>query len=219
MFLVYPEKLPCLISTIWTWSRYWAITEVYWSEFLASDLEITGSVPGDFIFCGKLCVWNGFTQPRDDYWAVIWMKNQRLRSRKPRLSAVGTVTLTTRHLSTRKIGINCADKRWPLSRYSSLADQKLRRFFFCFSHITSSSTSFASCHVSFAIFWCCYKEVSFSSHWRESSFHSTLFHSDGSHHSPFLFCWNCEALIVLVMSLCSPLERVRGSKQEHSPVS
>jgi hypothetical protein len=43
-----------------------------------------------------------------------------LRARNPRLTAWGPIALPTRHMSTPKVSINFADKRWQLSRYSSL---------------------------------------------------------------------------------------------------
>ena len=69
---------------------------VQWSEFLATDTEVSGLIPGATRFSEQQWVWNGV---HSGQLRSYLNKKERLRSRKQRLTAVG---------------IRCADHVTPL---------------------------------------------------------------------------------------------------------
>jgi hypothetical protein len=98
----------------------------------SSWLQIQGSrvrFPALPVFLRSVGCGTGSSQSLEDNWGATPLEKERLRSRKPRLTAPwGSVALTTRHPCT-------ADKRRALSRYSSLADWKPRSLFLCKGYI------------------------------------------------------------------------------------
>jgi hypothetical protein len=81
------------------------------------------------------------TQPRKDKWGTTWKKKYWLRSRKPRLKAVGFRCADhATSLYPQMLALKFADQWWWLSQYSSLADWKQR------------SLSFPACLTTY--WWC-----------------------------------------------------------------
>jgi hypothetical protein len=102
--------------------RRWTASVVYWSEFLATDPEVRARFQALPDFLRSSESGTGSTQPREYNWGATWKKKHRLWSRNPRIQLQGSVTLTTCHPPSVKVGTNIADKRRSLGRYSSLAD-------------------------------------------------------------------------------------------------
>jgi hypothetical protein len=61
----------------WVW-----VGKAIASEFLATDQEVSGSIPGAIRFSEKQWVWNGLHQPCEDNWRATRMKKLQLRSKK-----------------------------------------------------------------------------------------------------------------------------------------
>jgi hypothetical protein len=69
-----------------------------------------------------------FSEPREDNWVATWREKKRLRSRKPRLTAVGIRCSDNVTPLSAKFGTNFAGKRRSLSRYNSLVHYRTRSF-------------------------------------------------------------------------------------------
>jgi hypothetical protein len=73
-------------------------------------------------FSEQQWVWNGITQPREQFEELLEWKSSGSRSRKSKIRSEGFVALTTQHPLSAEVGTSFADRRWSLDRYSSLAD-------------------------------------------------------------------------------------------------
>jgi hypothetical protein len=101
---------------------------VWWSVFMATDSEVLGSVLG--------VTWEAVGLKRGTFSLVriieelLEWKKYRLRSRKPRLTAMGTrCSDHATPFCSHKLATKFADQRWSLSRYGLLADWKPRSLF------------------------------------------------------------------------------------------
>jgi hypothetical protein len=73
-------------------------------------------------FSEQQWVWNGSTQPREQFEDLLEWKSSGFRSRKSKIRSEGFVALTTQHPLSAKVGTSFPDWRWSLDWYSSLAD-------------------------------------------------------------------------------------------------